>query len=265
MREQIDAIERSMVPEAHIYASQERLEHVLHCLDIRAEAFLQLVADVAMQRAYVFIIQVLVGFAYEEHVGAPCEVLRPASTAAEANLARIEARARRWIGEGYKQLVSQRPAISEGRTTALQAVAAPEEEGTATVAPSNGRRQNYAESTLDPTRWEDIELIFTSEHRLQFRVGNETEVFNYGDLGMADGRNENPNLAWNILLQLAQGQGTVRKPVLDKTWPQIEKQIQAIRKFLRRHFNLPGDPVPFVEGEGYRARFTIRRHTAYRT
>jgi hypothetical protein len=40
-------------------------------------------------------------------------------------------------------------------------------------------------------------------------------------------------------------------------WTKVEKRIQEIRKVLRRHFGITTDPLPFIEGTGYQARFKI--------
>src|ERR1017187_5436538 len=42
-----------------------------------------------------------------------------------------------------------------------------------------------------------------------------------------------------------------------RDWPRVEKRMQEIRKALREHFAIPADPVPYIEGAGYQARFKI--------
>jgi hypothetical protein len=42
-------------------------------------------------------------------------------------------------------------------------------------------------------RWEDIEISFTSDERVQIRNGGTTYTCNYGELGFEDRRNELPN------------------------------------------------------------------------
>lgn len=49
------------------------------------------------------------------------------------------------------------------------------------------------------------------------------------------------------------------------TWPKVEKRIQEIRKVLRKHFSITADPIPFVEGTGYQARFKIGCSPSFRT
>jgi len=48
-------------------------------------------------------------------------------------------------------------------------------------------------------------------------------------------------------------------------WPDVEKRIQEIRKVLRKHFQISADPIPFVEGTGYQARFKISCSPSFHT
>jgi hypothetical protein len=49
------------------------------------------------------------------------------------------------------------------------------------------------------------------------------------------------------------------------TWPKVEKRMQEIRKALRKHFGIAADPIPFVAGTGYQARFKICCSPSYHT
>jgi hypothetical protein len=106
--------------------------------------------------------------------------------------------------------------------------------------------------------WEDIEIEFLSDERVQMRVGGNVSTRNYGEFGFEDQRNGKPNQAWIVLRHLAEAGGTLKNSAaVNKDWPAAEKQIQRIRKVLREHFLLDGDPLPFVPGIGYQARFKI--------
>jgi hypothetical protein len=114
--------------------------------------------------------------------------------------------------------------------------------------------------------WEDIEITFLSDERVQIRSGKSLETRNYAEFGFQDGRSQNPNRAWETLRRLAELRGTIR----DGTegclpWTKVEKRVQEIRKVFREHFGISSDPVPFVEGTGYRARFKISCGISYRT
>jgi hypothetical protein len=106
--------------------------------------------------------------------------------------------------------------------------------------------------------WESVEILFLSDLRVQIRNGETTETRNYAEFGFADGRagNGNPNKAWETLRRLAQGSGVIRQSTAGD-WKKVEKRIQEIRKTLRRYFDITGDPIPFIDGTGYQARFKI--------
>ena len=78
-------------------------------------------------------------------------------------------------------------------------------------------------------------------------------------MGFEDGRTNNPNRAWQALQDLAESRGVLTKASKrDSSWEKIEKRMQAVRKSLRSYFGLEGDPLPYLEGTGYGARFKIR-------
>jgi hypothetical protein len=105
--------------------------------------------------------------------------------------------------------------------------------------------------------WEEIEIRFLSEERVQIIAGSETTTLNYAEFGFEDGRSEKPNLAWIALRSLATLGGTISQPNSGQDWSSVEKRMQEIRKVLRTHFSLSDDPLPFVEDVGYRACFKI--------
>jgi hypothetical protein len=108
------------------------------------------------------------------------------------------------------------------------------------------------------TTWNNIEISFLSDERVQIRDGTTTETRNYGDFGFEDRRNGKPNRAWVMLRALAEKGGVIPNPTKrDQRWSLVEKRIQEIRKVLRAHFNISTDPIPFVKTVGYQVRFKI--------
>ena len=107
--------------------------------------------------------------------------------------------------------------------------------------------------------WQAIEISFLSDERIQIRCGPQIETRNYGELvGFADRRNGKPNQAWVMLRAMAEAKGLIRDAAkAGRDWPRVEKRMQEIRKALREHFAIPADPVPYIEGAGYQARFKI--------
>jgi hypothetical protein len=116
------------------------------------------------------------------------------------------------------------------------------------------------------TTWEDIEILFLSDERVQIRNGGNRETRNYAEFGFADGRTRNPNQAWEALRVLAAQRGVIRDgAALNLPWPKVEKRIQEIRRLLREHFHISSDPIPFVEGVGYQACFKLACGPSFHT
>jgi hypothetical protein len=114
--------------------------------------------------------------------------------------------------------------------------------------------------------WEQIEITFLSDERVQIRGGKNIETRNYAEFGFQDGRSKNPNRAWETLRRLAELRGIIRDGAQGRLpWPKVEKRVQEIRKVFREHFGVSSDPLPFVEGTGYQARFKICCGPSYRT
>jgi hypothetical protein len=66
------------------------------------------------------------------------------------------------------------------------------------------------------------------------------------------------------LRALAEEGGTIRDSAkTGQAWPKIEKRIQDIRKVLREQFGIAGDPLPYVQSVGYRARFKVACGPSY--
>jgi hypothetical protein len=132
-----------------------------------------------------------------------------------------------------------------------------------TVVPSETQPAAFPAQTAQPSdagaaTWDTIEVSFLSDERVQIRNGLNIETCNYAELGFADRRNGKPSRAWVIFRALAEQGGVIRD--VGKTcqpWAKTEKQIQAIRKVLRKRFGISADPVPFVKAVGYKARFKI--------
>jgi hypothetical protein len=114
--------------------------------------------------------------------------------------------------------------------------------------------------------WETIEISFLSDERVQIGNGTDTETRNYSELGFSDGRTGKPNQAWVILRALAEERGVIRDGMkTGLAWPKIEKRMQDIRKVLRKNFGISADPIPFVKGTGYQARFKIGCSPSFHT
>ncbi len=143
-------------------------------------------------------------------------------------------------------------------------VTAGKPEETAAAGQKAGRT---AQSNISgATTWDAIEIHFLSDERVQVRNGETTQTFNYAEFGFEDGRNEKPNRAWVLLRTLAEKRGMIQSAAeAGQNWPRVEKRIQEIRRVLRARFGISADPIPFVEGTGYRAIFKIGCRRSYET
>jgi len=137
-------------------------------------------------------------------------------------------------------------------------------EDPATSPPTSGQVSARTTIEIAPRSWNNIEISFLSDERVQIRDGQKSETRNYAEFGFEDGRSEKPNLAWETLRTLAEQNGTLRQPTRQhETWPHVEKRIQDIRKVLRQYFDIPSDPIPYIEGTGYQVSFKIRCRRSY--
>jgi hypothetical protein len=120
-----------------------------------------------------------------------------------------------------------------------------------------------AQASMSARGWEDVEIRFLSDFTFQAVVnGTVLPPQNYAEMGFGDGRHGRPKAAWDTLRALAESGGVFQSTQTAAAWPKLEKRIQEIRRLLRAHFNLPGDPVPYRPG-GYRTRFRIRLSRSY--
>jgi hypothetical protein len=117
--------------------------------------------------------------------------------------------------------------------------------------------------------WDQVEVRFLSEHRVQLTIAGKTSTRNYSECGFEDGRSKKPNLAWSILRELAKESGELRvAPNVHR--PRVEKRMQEIRRRLvqlveNSGFRVTGeDPVLFESGS-YRCRFRISAGPSFDT
>jgi len=108
-----------------------------------------------------------------------------------------------------------------------------------------------------PTKWEDVELRFLSDHTLQVVLNGKPQAAqNYVEMGFEDRRTETPTKAWETLLDVARADGALKVDRSETGYPKQQKRVQEIRNALRQKFRLTDDPLPLSKGDDtYRARF----------
>jgi hypothetical protein len=148
----------------------------------------------------------------------------------------------------WKEYRQQRLAIAKGQAATPQA-------------------SNTQPAEWPAQRWEDIEIRFLSEERVQIFVnGRPGDTKNFAEMGFEDhrGKGGKPRQAWHLLKVLSANDGIF--PVRGISGHQgIQKRAQELRDSLSKHFRIAGDPLPFVEGIGYKTRCKISRSPAYQT
>jgi hypothetical protein len=124
------------------------------------------------------------------------------------------------------------------------------------------KRSKLAEATAStPVRvqsWDEIEIVFLSDERVQIWYGRQPETCNYDEMGFVDRRNGTPSQSWILLRALAQNQGQI--PTTGRSArpsAAFEKRIERTRKLLQTFFGLSEDPLPLEKGVGYRLRCKI--------
>jgi hypothetical protein len=113
-----------------------------------------------------------------------------------------------------------------------------------------------ADFVTRPKSWQEIEIVFLSDHRVEISIGDERKTYNFGELGFEDRRNGKPSFAWVMLRDLAERSGTLQRPAPGRTRASHQKRIEEIRRKLRTRFKIDTDPIPF-NGSVYQTSFTI--------
>jgi hypothetical protein len=122
-----------------------------------------------------------------------------------------------------------------------------------------GQRTHAIFPTPTGAGWEDIEIRFLGDHRLEADAFQERAVFNYVEAGFEDRRNGNPNSAWILLRELAKAGGCFERPlVVSEKLAKVEKAVQSLRNCLKKLFELNDDPFhPFRKVKCYQTRFKV--------
>jgi hypothetical protein len=112
------------------------------------------------------------------------------------------------------------------------------------------------------SNWGEVEIRFLSGDQIEINAGGHSERLNYAEFGCEDRRNGLPSTAWVMLRLLADQRGTLPRAE-GKPRIKLQKSMQAIRKLLRNHISLTDDSIPYVEGQGYQARFRVSKAPSY--
>src|SRR5690349_15383347 len=78
--------------------------------------------------------------------------------------------------------------------------------------PTQKQDNGVQQSELTPKSWQELEIAFLSDKRVEICSGGIRETYNYDELGFADRRNGIPNRAWTMLCEIARKNGTIQLP-----------------------------------------------------
>lgn len=102
------------------------------------------------------------------------------------------------------------------------------------------------------TSWRDLRVYRVDGHTLSVRAPGVHRRLTYIDLGMASEKSREPTKAWELLMALCEGGGTLR-------WRgdavAVKRQVSTLRAQLKESFGLDDDPfAPYAKG-GWRSQF----------
>lgn len=105
--------------------------------------------------------------------------------------------------------------------------------------------------------WAMLRIRFLDGHRVAVKMGEESMMLNYTQMGMADGRNGNPTKQWDLLRVFAKNHGIL-------TWGSKgasrdnQKRKEKLTTSLKAFFRIDGEPFRLTpDGKGWEAEFAI--------
>jgi hypothetical protein len=119
--------------------------------------------------------------------------------------------------------------------------------------------EKMADGTFFPTpagtAWSNVRIHLTDGHTASITAGTARAIYTYAQMGMANRKNGNPSKQWELLREMANGQGilTWGSPGADR---RNQKRRELLARCLMRFFRIEGDPIVCC-GNGWRTRFQI--------
>jgi len=106
--------------------------------------------------------------------------------------------------------------------------------------------------------WSGITIKFTDGHTVSIRTTKSHGQYNYTQMGMANTRNGNPTIPWELLRAFADSHGQIDWQSQHASF-KLKDQKPRLSKKLREFFRLTDDPIEYLKEEGcYRCLFTIK-------
>lgn len=106
--------------------------------------------------------------------------------------------------------------------------------------------------------WSGITIKFIDGHTVSIRTTKSHGQYNYTQMGMANTRNGNPTIPWELFRAFADSRGQIDWQSQHASF-KVKDQKPRLSKKLREFFRLTDDPIEYLKEEGcYRCLFTIK-------
>jgi len=115
--------------------------------------------------------------------------------------------------------------------------------------------------TPEGTAWRDISIEIISDESATIKVADVSKIVTGVDMGFRDARRgDRLNKQWDLLTDFAVDNGVINWSS-QKTVPQAQKKVQALKKTLQGYFGIPGPPISnYSKKFGYSTHFRISDH-----
>lgn len=99
-------------------------------------------------------------------------------------------------------------------------------------------------STPEGTTWEEVTFRIGDDNRLTIQVGGETSTYTHKTAGFFNQRNGEPDVAWNLLVVLAQNDNhlTRRTTATQVEVNAFKQRVSKLRRLLKRLMGMEDDP-----------------------
>jgi len=111
--------------------------------------------------------------------------------------------------------------------------------------------------TPSDARWSDVSIRFKDGFTVSVKVKSAAGVFNYTQMGMANRKNGNPTVRWDLLRDFAEEHGELVWGS-SRAHRRNQKRRELLAADLCAFFRIEGDPFRLTkDGKGWEARFHI--------
>lgn len=106
--------------------------------------------------------------------------------------------------------------------------------------------------------WSGITIKFIDGHTVSIRTTKSHGQYNYTQMGMANTRNGNPTIPWELFRAFADSRSQIDWQSQHASF-KVKDQKLRLSKKLREFFRLTDGPIEYLKEEGcYRCLFTIK-------